>query len=134
MTACTASIDRVDLAPSIARTPTETRLGDLDSWWRQHGSGRLDFIKVDTDGHEARFLAGARETIARYHPIMMVEVAPAVMPGGDAAALALLTDITAMGYAIWSEDGRRRFAGPREALTGLLAGGLAGANAVCLPA
>ncbi|MCC6997826.1 MAG: FkbM family methyltransferase [Deltaproteobacteria bacterium] len=133
LTACTASIDPAHWSPSAVKQSIEIRLGDLDTWWREHGTGRLDFIKVDTDGHEAKFLAGARETIARYKPVMMVEVVPEVLHGGDAAALALLTDIAAMGYTLCSEDGQRRFAGPREALAGLLAGGLAGANAVCVP-
>jgi FkbM family methyltransferase len=132
LTACTASIDPAHWAPSQAKQASEIRLVDLDSWWRKHGTGRLDFIKVDTDGHEAAFLAGARETIAKHRPVMMIEVCPKVLHGGDAAALALVTEIAGMGYTIWSEDGRRRFANPREALDGLLAGDLDGANAVCI--
>lgn len=35
--------------------------------------GRLDFIKVDVEGSELLFLAGAKETILRYQPLIMFE-------------------------------------------------------------
>jgi FkbM family methyltransferase len=35
---------------------------------------RLDFIKVDIEGHELRFLAGASQTIARFRPILLLEI------------------------------------------------------------
>jgi FkbM family methyltransferase len=38
------------------------------------GLGRLDFIKVDIEGHEDRFLAGASEVIRRYRPIIYMEI------------------------------------------------------------
>jgi FkbM family methyltransferase len=35
---------------------------------------RVDFIKIDVEGHELEVLRGSRETLERYHPILMVEV------------------------------------------------------------
>jgi FkbM family methyltransferase len=35
---------------------------------------RLDFIKIDVEGMELEVLQGARETIVKYHPQMMIEV------------------------------------------------------------
>jgi FkbM family methyltransferase len=35
---------------------------------------RVDFIKIDVEGHELEVLRGSRETIEKYHPILMVEV------------------------------------------------------------
>jgi FkbM family methyltransferase len=35
---------------------------------------RVDFIKIDVEGHELEVLRGGRETIAKYHPTLMVEV------------------------------------------------------------
>lgn len=35
---------------------------------------RVDFIKIDVEGHELEVLRGSRETLERYHPILMIEV------------------------------------------------------------
>lgn len=37
------------------------------------GLDRLDFLKVDAEGHEPSVLAGARELIERHRPIIMLE-------------------------------------------------------------
>ncbi len=35
---------------------------------------RVDFIKIDVEGHELEVLRGGRETLEKYHPKLMVEV------------------------------------------------------------
>jgi FkbM family methyltransferase len=35
---------------------------------------RLDFMKVDIEGHEHRFLMGAARTVARFRPILFMEI------------------------------------------------------------
>jgi FkbM family methyltransferase len=35
---------------------------------------RLDFVKIDIEGHEDRFLAGAGSVISRFRPIIFVEI------------------------------------------------------------
>jgi FkbM family methyltransferase len=50
--------------------PTST----LDSYdITSHGISRVDFIKIDVEGHELEVLRGATETILRDKPIMYVE-------------------------------------------------------------
>ena len=44
---------------------------------------RVTLIKVDVEGHEAAVIAGARATIARWRPLLFVEV----LPHGDAEAM-----------------------------------------------
>jgi FkbM family methyltransferase len=48
----------------------------LDDIWQELGSPRLDVVKVDIEGHEDLFLEGARQTIARFLPLIQVEVNP----------------------------------------------------------
>jgi FkbM family methyltransferase len=72
---CSATIQWVwSLTPRITET---IQLVTLDSWWQQYlaqgNPDKLDFVKVDTDGHEPKFLLGARQVLIRHRPIMLME-------------------------------------------------------------
>lgn len=54
----------------------------LDSFGIEH----LDFLKVDVEGHEVQLLEGARETITRCQPTVLIEV----LPQNEAAVRSLL--------------------------------------------
>ncbi len=45
----------------------------LDSFTRNEGLERLDFIKIDVQGYEAKVLEGARETLERLRPALVIE-------------------------------------------------------------
>ena len=50
---------------------------------------RLDFLKADIEGWELRMLEGARRSIARHRPAMMLELDPALLArAGDSMAAA----------------------------------------------
>jgi hypothetical protein len=38
------------------------------------GLDRLDYVKIDVEGAEAQVLAGARETLKKYRPILQLEI------------------------------------------------------------
>ncbi|OXM86649.1 FkbM family methyltransferase [Paenibacillus rigui] len=48
----------------------------IDDWVRQEGLDRLDLIKLDVEGAEIHALNGARETIQRFRPDLIVEFNP----------------------------------------------------------
>ena len=48
----------------------------LDGYMRDAGIGRVDFIKLDVDGFELDVLEGARETLGRERPDIVMELAP----------------------------------------------------------
>jgi FkbM family methyltransferase len=50
------------------------RVNRLDDIFDSLGVKRIDFIKVDIEGHEHKFLAGAVNTIRRFRPILYIEV------------------------------------------------------------
>lgn len=53
----------------------DAKLTTLDSLLKEPGSpAKVDFIKVDIEGYEYEFLQGARETIGRFKPMMLMEV------------------------------------------------------------
>ncbi|WP_370895748.1 FkbM family methyltransferase [Chryseobacterium gossypii] len=46
----------------------------LDDWIAGEPLNRLDFIKIDVEGNEMKTLTGARQTIRRFLPTLMVEM------------------------------------------------------------
>jgi FkbM family methyltransferase len=46
----------------------------LDDLFDSLALNRLDFMKLDIEGHEHKFLAGAAQTIARFRPILLMEI------------------------------------------------------------
>lgn len=62
------------------------------------GIGPVAFIKIDVEGHEEQVLAGARQTLWRDLPVLLVEIEERHNPGG----LARICELTAsMGYTTW---------------------------------
>lgn len=61
----------------------------LDRWVADQGLDRLDLVKLDVEGAESRMLAGAKATIERFRPHLVVEFNPIVsqrfqrQPPGD---------------------------------------------------
>lgn len=68
---------------NTAGTKHEVHLGEahtvtcptvtIDGLARQAGLDRLDFLKIDTDGHELDILKGATETLQRWRPVVVFE-------------------------------------------------------------
>jgi FkbM family methyltransferase len=77
---------------------------------------RVDFIKVDIEGHEDRFLEGARHTIARFQPVLHMEINEPYYQRRGADALGMLE--AWMGRASYcsalADNGRWRLASIRE--------------------
>ena len=60
---------------------------------------RLDFIKIDAEGCETEVLTGARVTIERFRPVMVIEVNEAALHRQGATPQSLLTQIEGFGYS-----------------------------------
>jgi FkbM family methyltransferase len=93
--------------PDDARPPEieETiRLRTLDNYAKEASLSRLDFIKVDIDGHEPGFVTGAIETLKKFRPIILMEFSQVslVMAGSDVERLG--QQLTEIGYALHSEQ------------------------------
>ena len=68
------------LRPPTLRTgtfrPIRVNVARLDDWLLQHRIGRVDFIKLDTEGAELEILRGATKLLsARPRPAFLVEIA-----------------------------------------------------------
>ncbi len=66
------------LEQSISSSPTGRTLQvpvcSLDDFCSEHQVNRVDFIKCDVEGHELAVLDGARATLLRHRPTVLIEV------------------------------------------------------------
>lgn len=80
----------------------------LDSYVSSHQITGVDLIKLDVDGFEGKVIRGALETLKRFHPIIIMEIAPAwtKMRGDNIADI--LQQLTELGYGFYTEVGFNR--------------------------
>lgn len=53
--------------------PADADFTTMDELVEEYGLSRLDWVKIDVEGAELGVLTGARETLARFHPTLLVE-------------------------------------------------------------
>lgn len=77
----------------------------MEPYWRVRNR-RVGFIKIDTDGYEARVLRGADQTLRRDRPTILLELGYLVADLGDSIE-AMLDHIGDLNYAVFNGDGQR---------------------------
>lgn len=84
-------------------------LNPLDDIANDLGIRHVDFIKLDIDGHEPKFLRGASELLLKYHPLVALEFAQHCLhiAGSDVREQARL--LRELGYVICNEKTRKPF-------------------------
>ena len=98
------------LAPPAALADTQrlVQVTTLDRFVQEHKLTRVDFVKVDIEGHEYRFLKGARDTLTRFLPPMMMEFSPHHLARSGQSMEAMLAELKAIGYReFFYRDGDR---------------------------
>lgn len=63
-----------NLHPNESSQEIEVKLDTLDRYFSAAGLDRLDLVKVDVEGAELFVLQGGRKTIARYRPLIFLEL------------------------------------------------------------
>lgn len=79
------------------------KLITLDRHVKENKIERLDFIKVDIDGHEPQFLKGAAYTISRFKPDILLEINPINYYLAGVAIWDFYDQIKSFGYKIFHE-------------------------------
>jgi FkbM family methyltransferase len=125
------------IASGEPRAVERVRLERLDDWWARHVAAghpdRIDLIKADLDGDEGRFLAGARGTLTRLRPLLLLEFSRRNFEkaGSSCAAVADLLERD-LGYVLCREGDAMPYAG-REQLLAEVDRTDRSANVLCVP-
>ncbi len=108
------TVDTATLHPSDSKKETDRKndsnrevieLITLDDYIRRNPLERIDFIKIDVDGHEPSILRGAWETLEKYHPVVLLEVNHVSYHRAGYAAWDLYREIKGKGWYVYREDG-----------------------------
>jgi FkbM family methyltransferase len=107
-------------ADAIPRLRERIKLVPLDYWWNTYvaegGSDKLDFLKVDVDGHELNFLLGAEQTLRRHRPHILIEFSQEALFAAGHYAWDLADWLESMGYILCSEENGEPFENRRALL------------------
>lgn len=85
-------------APDRAMREEIVYVTTLDQFIKTHAITRVDFIKVDIEGWEMRFLTGARQTIKKYKPVIFLEINSVFLKRGDNTSQQIWDFLTVLGY------------------------------------
>ncbi|MDB5433458.1 MAG: hypothetical protein JWP35_4574 [Caulobacter sp.] len=89
------------LGADDGRRPTmeqTVKLTTVDAFAKGHDLKRLDFIKCDVEGWEAHMLRGGLDTIARFKPVLFLEVVEASLARAGSTPKQIWDLLTPLGY------------------------------------
>ncbi len=84
----------------IGETGVPVKAVTIDALLAARGWPEIALIKIDVQGAEARVLAGAHDTIERFHPALFVEIDDDALSRAGSGAGGLIASIAARGYSI----------------------------------
>ncbi len=93
-----------DVHPKLRGRDKSTRFADaatLDSCIRDLSLTRIDFIKLDVDGHETMALRGAVETLSRFRPDIITELSPYILSERGSSLEEFISLLNGLGYRIF---------------------------------
>jgi FkbM family methyltransferase len=82
-----------DAVPSVT-----VRGRTLDSMVQELGLQRVDFVKIDVEGAEVQVLRGMKDTLAKFHPHMLIEMKPAQLESMGTSIAELRAVLHDSGY------------------------------------
>jgi FkbM family methyltransferase len=97
------------VAPEIAtkyprHRDITVRMETLDDVYTGDYTGDVGFIKIDVEGHEEAVLEGARKTIIRCRPRLLVELEESIVPGAVRRVTEFLAGLGYQGYFIYQRQ------------------------------
>ncbi|MDJ0380166.1 FkbM family methyltransferase [Streptomyces sp. G-G2] len=80
--------------------PVATPVRTVDGLCGHLGLERVDFIKADVEGAEAAVLSGARRTLERHRPTLLLEIEDRHLEKYDVRAAGIVSALAALGYTM----------------------------------
>ena len=81
----------------------KVKLATLDDYVAAKRLSRLDFMKVDIDGHETHFVRGAAQTLREFQPIILMEFNHLNLLHAGSGSDQLSKQLKDLGYTLCSE-------------------------------
>lgn len=94
----------------------EVLITTLDTFVEERKIRKLDFLKVDLDGHEPMFLEGAQNTLNNFRPIILTEISQESLYAAGSTAWDFVNKLEHFGYILVSTKNRKVFSSHLECL------------------
>jgi FkbM family methyltransferase len=98
--------DQHPIHQGTAKSISGARGVTLDALVAELAIPRLDLIKIDVDGAEVSILSGAKETLSRFKPRILIELAPHVLEEHGTSLEQLVGSLVQAGYRLLDEAAR----------------------------
>lgn len=85
----------------LAEKGIPIRAVTIDGLLQKRGWPPVSLIKIDVQGAEPRALAGAQETISRFHPAIFIEIDDKALHSAGFSADSLIASLRAQGYQMY---------------------------------
>jgi FkbM family methyltransferase len=109
---------------------TGAHVETLDDYVQRRNLARVDFLKIDVDGHECRVLRGAARLLTTRQPIILIELAPQVLNEAGESLAGLVEILKSAGYRFLRIPGLTPLPEKADALAQLIPAG-GGINVIC---
>jgi FkbM family methyltransferase len=83
-----------------AGPPHQVRARPLDTIVSETGVSRVDVMKIDVEGAEFLVLKGAQETLALYHPVLLIELDDRLLKTFGTSSAEIIAFLRARGYTL----------------------------------
>jgi FkbM family methyltransferase len=98
----TASDEKLATGNSTEFIDQPTAVVSLDGLMKAEKLDRVDFIRCDVEGAEARFIDGGRATIERHLPSLLIEIHPFSLTRNFGSSAEAVRDyFLGLGYRMW---------------------------------